>query len=62
MIALENLRRVDFEKLEMPPLSEWGWQPDVTDKERLEKALVNASSNMTSKKTFTNQTDHGEYK
>lgn len=64
MIALENLTRVDIAKIEVPPLSEWNWVPEVADLEELERKLSapRASNGLpvTSRNTFQGQTDYGE--
>ena len=39
--------------------SKWGWKPKVQSTERLKDVFM--SGNLTSRQTFTNQVDHGEF-
>lgn len=62
MIALEHMRRVDSERLEIPSLKNWSWIPDVKDLDALEDRLSTGDATiLTSRSTFTQSVDHGEH-
>jgi hypothetical protein len=63
MIALEGMKRVDVERMNVPPLEEWNWIPQVSDLELLRQkveAMDSTATNLTSRNTFQSQLDHGE--
>ncbi len=61
MIALENLKRVDFKNYEHIPVEKWNWTPAITDLSDLDRKFIEASgSSTTSRNTYSNQMDHGE--
>ena len=62
MIALEGMTNVSQKAFSYTPSTEWNWKPAVADLTELDKHFISASGgNSTTKNTFTDQQDHGEY-
>jgi hypothetical protein len=62
MIAFEGMTKVNQDKFNYVPSSEWNWKPAVSDTADLDSSFISASGNSsTTKNTYSNQQDHGEY-
>ena len=62
MLALKSLERVDVKESDFVPVEYWAWAPEVENPKELNNLFIEASGNKTtSKKTLSNQTDHGEF-
>jgi hypothetical protein len=60
MIALENLKEVSYKKKpkSLGNIKNWNWVPNISNLKKAERVLE--ASLQTSRKTGSQQTDHGE--